>query len=96
MGASIPGAVEDELVHDRAALKTHEIVLEVEPPFFRSQSRAQPIIRRRKHARTDAQATTEVGGDGGERFASSQPTCTLDMNSKVAIAEAEPVLTAER
>ena len=74
MRARILRALEGKLPHDRAALKTHEIILEIEPPLIRSQSGAQPIICRRQHAGTDAEAATEVGGDGGESLALPQPT----------------------
>ena len=96
MRARILRAVEGKLAHDRAALKAHEIVLEVEPSLIRPQSGAQPIVRRRQHAGTDAEAAAEVGGDGGKSLALPQPTGALDMNRQVAIAEAEPVLAAER
>ena len=96
MRARILRALEGKLPHDRAALKTHEIILEIEPPLIRSQSGAQPIICRRQHAGTDAEAATEVGGDGGQSLAPPQPTRALDMNREVAIAKAEPILAAER
>ena len=96
MRARILGALEGKLPHDRAALKTHEIILEVEPSLIRSQSCAQPIICRRQHSGTDAEAAAEVGGDGGESLALPQPTGALDMNRQVAIAKAEPILAAER
>ena len=89
-------AGEGKFAYDRAALKAHEIILEIEPTLIRSQSGAQPIVCRRQHAGTDAEAATEVGGDGGETLALPQPTGALDMNRKVAIAKAEPVLAAER
>ena len=59
-------AVEGKLAHDGAALKAHEIVLEIEPALIRPQSGSQPIVGRRQHAGTDAEAAAEVGGDGGE------------------------------
>jgi hypothetical protein len=89
-------AVEGKFAHDRAALKAHEVVLEIEPTLIRPQSRPQPIVCRRQHAGTDAEAATEVGRDGGETLALPQPAGALDMNRKVAIAKAEPVLAAER
>ncbi len=96
MRARSLGALEGQLPHDRTALKAHEIILEVEPPLVRSQSGPQPIVRRRQHAGTDAEAAAEVGGDGGESLAPPQPTGALDMDRQVAIAEAEPILAAER
>ena len=73
-------AIEGKLAHDGPALKAHEIVLEIEPTLVRPQSGAQPIVRRRQHAGTDAEAAAEVGGDGGETLALPQPTGALDMN----------------
>ncbi len=96
MRARILRAVEGKLAHDWPALKAHEIVLEVEPSLVRPQSRAQPIVRRRQHAGADAEAAAKVGGDGGETLALPQPASALQMNRQVAIAEAEPVLAAER
>ena len=89
-------AVEGKFAHDGAALKAHEIVLEIEPALIRPQSGPQPVVGRRQHAGTDAEAAAEVGGDGGETLALPQPTGALDMNRKVAIAKAKPVLAAER
>jgi len=54
MRARIVRALESKLPYNGVVLKTHEVILEVEPPFIRSQSGAQPIIRRRQHAGTDA------------------------------------------
>ena len=96
MRARILRALEGKLAHDRAALKTHEIILEIEPPLIRSQPGAHRIIRRRQHAGTDAEAAAEVGGDGGQSLAPPQPTGALDMDRQVAIAKAEPILAAER
>src|SRR5271163_1530073 len=96
MRARIRRALEGKLAHDGTALKAHEIVLEIEPTFVRPQSGPQPIVCRRQHAWTDAEAATEVGDDGGETFALPQPAGALDMDSKIAIAKAEPVLAAER
>src|ERR1700685_285679 len=89
-------AVEGQLAHDRPALKAHEVILKVEPTFIRSQSGPQPVVGRRQHERADAEAATEVGGDGGETLGPPQPASAFDMNCKVAIAKAEPVLAAER
>jgi hypothetical protein len=67
-------------------METHEVILEIEPPLIRSQSGAQPIVSRWQHAWTDAEAATEVGGDGGKSLAPPQPTRPLDMKRHVAIA----------
>src|ERR1700677_3787221 len=96
MRARIRSALEGKLAHDRAALKAHEIVLEIEPSLIRSQSGAQSVVRRRQHTGTDAEAAAKGGCDGGEALALPQPTRALNMNRKVAIAKAEPVLAAER
>ena len=80
MRARIRRAVEGKLAHDGAALKAHEIILKVEPSLVGPQSGAQPIIRRRQHAGTDAEAAAKVGGDGGETLAPPQPTSALEMN----------------
>ena len=94
--ARIRHAVEGEFAHNGPALKAHEIVLEVEPSLIRPQSRAQSIVGRRKHAGTDAEPAAKVGGDGGETLALPQPAGALQMNRQVSIAEAKPVLAAER
>jgi hypothetical protein len=65
MRARIVRALESKLPHDGTALKTHEIILKIEPSLLRSQSGAQPVVRRRQYAGTDAEAAAEVGGDGG-------------------------------
>ena len=96
MRARLLRAVEGELAHRGTALEADEIILEIEPPVIRSQSGAQPIVGRRQHAGTDAEAAAEVGGDGGEGLARLEPARALEMNGKVAIAKAEPVLAAER
>src|ERR1700761_1996076 len=89
-------AIEGKLAHDGPALKAHEIVLEVEPALVRPQSGAQPIVGRRKHTGTNAEAAAKVARNGGETFAPPQSTGALDMNRKVTIAEAKPVLAAKR
>src|ERR1700691_3034675 len=96
MRARIVRALESKLPYNGVALKTHEVILEVEPPFIRSQSGAQPIIRRRQHAATHAEGTAEVGGDTGERLSLPQPSGALDMDREIAIAKAEPILAAKR
>ena len=78
MRARIRRAFEGKLPHDRAALKTHEVILEVEPSLIRPHSGAEPIIRRGKHTEIDAKATAEVGGDRGETLAAAQPARALE------------------
>ena len=96
MRARILRALEGELPDDRAALKTHEIILEIKPTLVSSQSGADRIICRRQHAGTDAESATEVSGDGGQSLTPPQPTRALDVNRQVAVAKAEPILAAER
>src|ERR1700733_13622528 len=83
MRARIRGALEGKLAHDRAALKAHEIVLEIEPSLIRSQSGAQSVVRRRQHTGTDAEAAAKVGRDGGEALARPQPSFVLSRPASV-------------
>src|SRR6185437_11014556 len=96
MRARLLRAHEGELAHDGTALKAHEIILEIEPSLIRPQAGAKPVVGRGHDPGADAEAAAEIGGNGGERLAPLEPAGALDMNGKVPVAKAEPVLAAER
>ena len=96
MRTRIVRALESKLPHNGVALKTHEVILEVEPPFIRSQSGANrssvagstrgPTPRRRQKSAVMAE----------EELSLPQPSGALDMNREIAIAKPEPILAAKR
>src|SRR5437879_12804133 len=80
---------------NRPALLAYEIVLEVDPARVDAHAGTHAVVAHRHHAGTDAEAPANVGGHLGQCLPRAQPTGALDMHGEIAIAEPEPVLTAQ-
>ena len=96
LGTRRLGAVKRKLVHHGFATLMHEVVLEIDPAFIGAHARAHRIIAHRQHARPHAEAPAEVLGDHRQCFTGPQSARALDMHRKIAVAQPEPGLAADR
>src|SRR5215210_5360326 len=73
-----------------------EPLLEREDSSGRLDPGEERVVGRRQDRRADAERLREPSGDGRERIASAQRARADEMEAEVEVAEAEPVLAAER
>ncbi len=81
---------------DRCSPLAHEIVLKADPPRLGLHLRAHGIVAGWQHAWTDAEPPAQIGGNRRQGFPGPQAHRALHVQRKVAVAEPEPGLAAER
>jgi hypothetical protein len=88
-------AGEAEPAHGRGGAPAHEPLLEPQLAVVRGDAGAQAVVARRQQPHPDAHARCHVGRDPRERLAPPQALGPHEVQADVAVAEDEPVGSAE-